>query len=120
MKQFSQNGQVMILTVVAIGGTLLAATTVAGLLVVYQLRQSSDAVNSAKAIFAADAGIEWGLYQFFKPALAGGGGPAFSNSASVTISCFPGTSCKDASTNLIKVVGRSANAARALELSWAP
>ena len=50
MKQFSQNGQVMILTVVAIGGTLLAATTVAGLLVVYQLRQSSDAVNLQFAI----------------------------------------------------------------------
>ncbi len=120
MKQYLRKGQVMMLTVVAIGGTLLAATTVAGLLVVYQLRQSSDAANSAKAIFAADAGIEWGLYQFFKPALAGKEGPVFLNSASVTISCFPGSGCKDESTNLIKVIGRSANAARALEISWMP
>ena len=113
-----RRGQVMLLTILALGGVILGATTLAGLLVVYQLRQSSDAANSAKAIYAADTGIEWGLYQFFKPALAGEGGPTFSNSASVTVSCSPGADCKNASTNHIKSIGRSANAARSLELSF--
>jgi hypothetical protein len=112
-----QAGQVMMLTVIAIGGTLLGATTVAGLLVIYQLRQSSDAANSAKAIFAADAGIEWGLYRFFKPELAGGSVPEFSNGASVTLTCFPGGDCGDTTTLSMKAVGSSARAARALELS---
>ena len=48
----------MILTVLALGGAVLGATTVAGLLMLYQLRQTSDMANSARAIFAADAGTE--------------------------------------------------------------
>lgn len=111
----------MMLTVVAIGGTLLAATTVAGLLVVYQVRQSSDAVNSAKAIFAADAGIDWALYRLFKPDLEAGSGPVFSNSASVTdssTSCVPEGDCANVEHATIKATGRSAGVVRALELSF--
>lgn len=52
----------MILTVLSLGGTMLGATTIAGLLMLYQLRQATDMASSAKAIFAADAGIEWGIY----------------------------------------------------------
>lgn len=51
----------MLLTTLAIGGTILAATTIAGLLMVYQISQATDIANSTKAIFAADAGTEWGL-----------------------------------------------------------
>lgn len=51
----------MVLVVVMMGGLLLAATAVAGLLTVYQIRQSNDTVSSAQAFFAADAALEWQL-----------------------------------------------------------
>lgn len=59
-------GQAMILAVLAIGGSILGATTIAGLLTLFQIRESTDAINSARAIFAADSGIECGLYSLFK------------------------------------------------------
>ena len=52
----------MILTVLTLGGALLGATTIAGLLMLYQVRQGAYVSNSARALFAADSGIEWGLY----------------------------------------------------------
>lgn len=55
----------MIMTTLAIGGTILGAATIAGLLMVYQIRAASDLSDSAKAIFAADTGIEWRLYNYF-------------------------------------------------------
>jgi GxxExxY protein len=61
------NGQVMIISVVILGGMLLSAAAIAGLLMVYQIRASNDAVNSAKAVFAADAGIEAVTWCTFKP-----------------------------------------------------
>jgi hypothetical protein len=57
------SGQMMILTSLALGSAILGTTAIAGLLMVYQLRQTTDFANSAKAVFAADAGIEWGLGQ---------------------------------------------------------
>lgn len=56
------SGQAMLLTVIALGGTLLGATTIAGLLMLHQIRQSTDLRDSNKAIFAADAGIELANY----------------------------------------------------------
>ena len=58
----SRRGQIMLLTVIAIGATLLAATSVAGMLLIYQIRQTTDFEDSARAIAAADAGIEYNLY----------------------------------------------------------
>ncbi len=60
------SGQVMLVTVMALSGTILGATTIAGLLMLHQIRQSTDTVNSSKAIYAADSGIEYELYRFFK------------------------------------------------------
>ncbi|MEK7626571.1 MAG: hypothetical protein AAB399_00155 [Patescibacteria group bacterium] len=60
-KKRKNNGQVMIMVVIMIGGLLLAATAIAGLLTIYQVRQSNDAVSSAQAFFAADAALEWQL-----------------------------------------------------------
>ncbi len=84
----------MLITSLVLSSTLLGATTIAGLLMLYQLRQGSDIANSTKAIYAADAGLEWRLYRFFKtdrscdctnsdqcPA------PAFSNGAALQTSC---------------------------------
>lgn len=58
----SREGQAMLLTVIALGGTLLGATTIAGLLMLYQIRQATDLKDSNKAIFAADAGMEMVSY----------------------------------------------------------
>ena len=58
-------GQALLLVTIAIGGIILGATTIAGLITTYQIRRATDVINSQKAIFAADAGIECGLYQFF-------------------------------------------------------
>lgn len=56
----------MLITVLAMSGTLLGATAIAGYLMLNQIRQTTDTINSTKAIFAADAGLEWRLYKFFK------------------------------------------------------
>ena len=58
----------MVLSVVMLGGVLLGASAIAGLLMVYQIRQANDAVNSAKAIFAADAAIERQSYNLTRGA----------------------------------------------------
>jgi hypothetical protein len=62
----NRKGQVMIISVVTLSGILLAAAAIAGLLMTYQLRSANDTVNSAKALFAADAGIEAATYCYFK------------------------------------------------------
>ncbi|MEK7555253.1 MAG: hypothetical protein AAB516_00300 [Patescibacteria group bacterium] len=61
-----QSGQVMLLTIVVLSGTLMTVSGVVGFLMLHKIRQSTDIVNSAKAIFAADSGIEWELYRCFK------------------------------------------------------
>ena len=55
----------MILTVLIISGTVLGATTIAGILMVNQIRQATNAQHSLQALFAADAGLEWELYNNF-------------------------------------------------------
>ncbi len=111
----------MIMTIIALGGTILGATTVAGLLMVYQIRQASDLANSNRSIFAADAGIEWGLYSFFNPSstLAM---PTFANGASVSVTCYDagGASnpCAAASTSAIRSLGQAGGVSRAFELSF--
>lgn len=122
-----REGQVMILTVLTLGGALLGATTIAGLLMLYQVRQGADVGQSAKAVFAADAGIEWGLYNLLcqtdpigqertpcpMPEL-----PQFANGATVTVSCLDDAgaevpNCNPETTVTIKALGESANVARA-------
>lgn len=82
-------GQVMLLTVLSIGGTILGASTIAGLLMVYQIRSATDFTNSAKAIFAADTGIEWAQYNYFNPTSSAELSlPLFSNGSSVLVTCY--------------------------------
>ena len=115
----SRKAQVMLLAILALGGVILVGTTAAGLLVIYQIRQSADLASSAKAVFAADSGIEWGLYQFFKP--GSGTPPSFSNGASVTVVCYTASRaavpCTDPSVASIRAVGKSGNVSRAFEQS---
>jgi hypothetical protein len=60
-----RSGQAMLIAVLALGGAILGATTVAGLLTLYQIRATTDTTDSAKAIFAADAGVEWALFNHY-------------------------------------------------------
>ena len=116
----------MILTVLALGGTILGATTIAGLLMLYQLRQSTDLANSAKAIFAADAGLEYAFYNLFCvdnpekpncPALA----PIFQNQASHSVTCYDAAAapieCGEG-TRTIHSVGMAGGASRAFEAAF--
>jgi hypothetical protein len=114
----ARRGQVLLTTVLTLGGTILGATTIAGLLLVYQIRQATDLANSGKAIYAADTGVEWGLYQFFRGGLAQQG---LSNGASITsVTCLNAggstVDCTDPTTAVIESIGGSGNVKRAFEL----
>jgi len=125
---FLRQGQVMLITVLALSGTILGATTIAGLLMMYQLRQSTDAVSSAKAVYAADAGIEWRLYRFFKVdgqtcnAACDTAGdvscpkPLFANTATVQTTCVSAVSGSKENVT-IKSSGNAQRTYRAFELS---
>ena len=54
----------MLLAVGLIGASILTATTIAGYLMLQRIRTASNFVDSTKAIFAADAGIECELYKY--------------------------------------------------------
>ena len=56
----------MLLSVLLISSAVLGAATIAGILVLFQLRQTADAETSAQAVFAADAGIERVLYEKYR------------------------------------------------------
>jgi hypothetical protein len=100
-------GQVMLLTVAIIGGLILTASAIAGLLMLYQIRQTTDTINSAKAIFAADTGIEWGLYGMFKD-------PNYSKPTMTNGANFDTTVN---GTSSIKSIGHSSKSYRAFELN---
>ncbi len=65
-REAKRAGQVMLISVITLSGILISAAGIAGLLMIYQIRGANDAVNSAKAIFAADAGIEAASFCYFK------------------------------------------------------
>lgn len=99
----------MILTVLVLSGTVLAVTTVAGVLMIYQIRQTGNVTDSARAIFAADTGLEWERYKKFKnPDYPK---PIFENQTDVE------TSITD-NGNAIKSIGISGNVRRAFELRF--
>jgi hypothetical protein len=120
-----ESGQVMLITVLALSGTILGATTIAGLLMLYQVRQSTDIVNSTKAIFAADSGLEWRLYKFYKtdnqvcrdcPDGGACPSPAPQNESTFQTTCvLQGSGPSQAVA--IKSIGTSGNNSRALEIT---
>jgi len=139
-KNIVRRGQVMIITILVLGGAILSATTIAGLLMLYQIRQTTDIANSGKAIYAADAGIEWALYTWFctpskggcdAPLPSSGGRPAtLSNGATIVVQkdCFDidghllvGINCTATSSPYsvtFRSVGTGGNSTRALGLSF--
>ncbi|MFB6212306.1 MAG: hypothetical protein ABEI53_00600 [Candidatus Magasanikbacteria bacterium] len=67
VKSFS-SGQVMMMTVIVLGGVMIGASVVGGLLLRYQIRSVSNSLSSAKSVFAADTGIEAMAWCNFKSA----------------------------------------------------
>lgn len=57
-----KKGEIALISVLLIGGALITSAAIAGLVTIYQIRQANDVAASTKAIFAADAGIEWQSY----------------------------------------------------------
>lgn len=129
----------MLIAVLSLGGAILGATTVAGLLTLYQLRAANDSQNSAKAIFAADSGVEWTLFDYYCgidnrcPSGAPDGGqitlpadalPSFTGGSNATLSVTCSdvngdpSVCSDTSTTVSAVtIGGSSNSKRAFAVS---
>lgn len=123
-----QRGQVMLVTVLLLFGALLSATTIAGVLTLYQLRQATDVNNSARAIYAADSGIEWRIYKLAQdnfscvdcPSGSACPQPVLANGATFTVTCSsavtasPTTDADGSQAITIKSVGESHKNYRAL------
>lgn len=96
----------MLLTVLILSGTMLGASIIAGLLMTYQIRQSTNISDSARAIYAADSGLEYEFYRLFKDPLYPK--PILNNGAIVNTVVNGTTS--------IQSVGEAGEVARAFEV----
>ena len=77
----TQKGIALLLTIIIISIVLLIAALIVNVVVV-QLKLAGDINNSTTAIYAADSGVEWQLYQIRSGASASA--PAMSNGATVS------------------------------------
>jgi len=127
----ARRGQAMLLAILTLGATMLGATTIAGLLMVYEIRQVTDFRDSAQSIFAADAGTEWALYSYFQqaPGVPLPGTPLsndssqLGNNAVVFVQCSDDsgalTDCSNASTTTGAYArGSTANTKRAFIVTF--
>lgn len=123
----------MLLATLALGGAILGATTIAGLLMLYQIRATTDSEHSAEAIFAADSGVNWALFDYFCTGdgrcvtppdvpLPGNAG-TLANASVLNVQCYDGASppnvvdCDNSSTVVYAVSkGTSLDTARAFYL----
>jgi hypothetical protein len=116
----NKNGQVMIVVSLALGGVMIVSTVIGGLLISNQIRQAGNIANSAKAFYAADSALEWGIYQFYTQDTSAGA-PDLTNatyitecySRSATTSCVGGGEITD-------IVGKGifGKVSRALQISF--
>lgn len=121
------SGQAMVLAIMALGGILIGATTIAGLLVYYQIQQATDITNSTMAIYAADTGLEWAFFDMFcntytpsrcavPPTQPGGLG---NGATVVSVQCEDASNaslaCSDPAVRKIGAVGNSGHSYRALQ-----
>lgn len=63
-----RQGQSMILTVLVLSSAVLAISAIGGYMMMLRLRINSDIVNTTKAIYITDAGIECEAYNQFQMA----------------------------------------------------
>jgi len=118
----NQKGQVMIVVSLVLGGVILTSVVIGGVLISNQIRQAGNIANSAKALYAADAALEWGLYQFYKNNTPDAGAPSFTNGSNYTTLCYSGdsvVSCNDAA-NITDIVGKGTfgKVSRAFQISF--
>jgi Tfp pilus assembly protein PilX len=85
----NKKGQVMIIVSLALGGVMLTSIVIGGILISNQIRQAGNIVSSSKALYAADAALEWGMYQFYKQDTSAGA-PSFTNNATSITLCYAG------------------------------
>lgn len=102
----------MLVTVLILSGTILGATAIAGLLMLYQIRQTTNVADSAKAIFAADSGLECQFYRRFKDADS----TDYCSSMVLNNEASFSTNLPDADT--IQSLGESGQVARAFEATF--
>ncbi|KKS25693.1 MAG: hypothetical protein UU85_C0001G0123 [Candidatus Wolfebacteria bacterium GW2011_GWA2_42_10] len=109
-------GQAMLLAVLLIGSGILTMTAVSGYLTLQRVRMSSDTVNSTKAVFAADAGIECELFNYFKRASVNCGKLFFEdNKVSIKTSIVVDAS---STPRYIKSIGSASRAYRAFMMGF--
>lgn len=120
-----QKGQTMLLTVMLLSSAILGATSLAALLVLFQLRQATDAKASTQAIFAADSGIECVLFEKILSVKPGAPPPDYTNCSiapdkkvlsngsfyTITVDTAGGNT-------VIKSIGVSGRTTRALEITF--
>ncbi|HVM76653.1 MAG TPA: hypothetical protein VMU07_00680 [Candidatus Paceibacterota bacterium] len=97
-KRTFRRGQAMLIAVLSLGGAMLGAIAIAGILLLYQVRASTNSASSARAVFAADTGINWTLFSIFCSTETIAGNPRctaalpapapFLNGASDEITCY--------------------------------
>ena len=76
----NQSGITLLLTVVILSAVTLIAVLIANIVIV-QLKLAKDIGDSQAAIYAADSGVEWQLYQIRKGVSVAS--PVMSNGATV-------------------------------------
>jgi len=117
----NQKGQVMIVVSLALGGVMLTSIVIGGILITNQIRQAGNIVNSAKALYAADAALEWGMYQFYKKDTSAEA-PSSTNNITFTTLCYSGASSVPCigGENITDIVGkgRFGNVIRAFQISF--
>jgi hypothetical protein len=100
-------GQVLLITVLIMMSTFALAIAIGGM-VLYELRSMVNTNESVKAIYAAESGIEWGLYKTNKDPYALK--PEMKNGTEFE--------CPDTCTNCIHCSGKAGRVNRAIEISF--
>jgi len=120
-----KRGQAMLLTVMLLSSAILGATALAALLVLFQLRQATDAKASTQAIFAADSGIECVLFEKILSVSPGAPPPNYANCGiapdKVNLdngSLYTITVETSGGDTTIKSIGRAGRTTRALEITF--
>lgn len=120
----------MLIITVFLSVSIAVVTAIAGFRTTIQVRQSAGVSASAKAIFAADAGLEWGLCAVVHP--VGGApcplnpdplecptsSPGFIYNPNVTVAV--NLTCVGATPRKLTATGRAGTAVRVLELDFTP
>lgn len=123
LNNFKKNkkGQVMIIVSLSLGGVMMISSLVGGILILNQLRQSKNIIDSTKAIYAADAALEYGFYQFKGNNRAEN--PILNNQTQAITKCFDkdmkNIDCKD-SENVVYIIGKGQTSliTRAFQMSF--